>query len=63
MYVGVGSCSCQRVDARLYVVPGTPHARALCCEDCLKKHGYEVPKPRTADDLDTVDGKLTWRKS
>lgn len=62
MYVGFGSCNCQRVEVRLYIVPGTPFARALCCDLCLKKHGYDVPKPRTADDIEMVDGKLAWRK-
>lgn len=60
-YVGYGSCDCGRIDVYLYHVPNTPFARALLCKLCLEKNGFEVPKPRTAEDLTTVDGKLEWK--
>lgn len=63
IYVGVGECSCGRLDTRLYHVPNTPLAsRSVCCK-CLRARGFEVPKVRTADDIEVVDGKTQWRET
>ncbi len=61
IYVGVGECECGRVDTRLYHVPGTVLKERAVCERCLQVRGYEVPVPRTADDIEMVDGKPTWK--
>ena len=61
VYVGVGECDCKRVDVQLYHVPGTDLAHRPVCEVCLAARGYEVPVPRTADDLEEIDGRPTWK--
>lgn len=61
IYVGVGECRCGRVDTRLYFVPGAISISESACASCLVTHGYSEPEPRTADDLLSVDGKLTWK--
>lgn len=61
VYVGYGTCDCTRTDVHLYHVPNTPFAKALLCKMCLEKHGFQIPKSRTADDLAVVDGKLEWK--
>jgi hypothetical protein len=61
VYVGVGECDCKRVDAKLYHVLGTDLAHRPVCEMCLAVRGYEVPVPRTADDLEEIDGRPTWK--
>lgn len=50
IYVGVGECDCKRIDVRLYRVPGEALMIRPICGQCLKARGYEVPKPRTAED-------------
>lgn len=62
VYVGVGTCTCTRVDVRLYQVPGTKVTPTLMCSKCLEANSYEVPVPRTAADIETVDGQLRWKK-
>lgn len=62
IYVGVGTCSCERTDVRLYQVPGPEHLRKLFCSKCLTKVGLEEPKPRTADDIEVVDGEMRWKR-
>lgn len=62
VYVGVGTCECRRMDVRLYQGPGVGFARKLLCKLCLEKLNIEVPAPRTADDIETVDGELRWKK-
>jgi hypothetical protein len=61
VYVGIGECDCKRIDAKLYHVPGTELARRPVCAVCLIDRGFEVPAPRTADDLDEIDGRPTWK--
>jgi hypothetical protein len=61
VYVGVGECDCKRIDTKLYHVPGTEFARRPVCAVCLVDHGFEVPTPRTADDLEEIDGRPTWK--
>lgn len=63
IYVGVGECSCGRVDARLYHVPNTPLAARSVCGRCLQARGLDVPRPRTAEDIEVVDGQPQWRES
>lgn len=63
IYVGVGTCDCQRTDVRMYHVPGTSIASRSVCGKCLQARGFEVPKPRTAEDIEVVDGKPVWRES
>lgn len=61
IYVGVGECECGMLDKRLYHVPGTAlEARAICAT-CLAQRGYTVPPPRTAADIEMVDGTPTWK--
>jgi hypothetical protein len=62
VYVALGTCDNKCMDKRLYKVPGTPHAYSLLCVSCLKELGYVVPKTRTADDIEVVDGELYWKK-
>lgn len=60
IYVGVGECTCKRLDVRLYFVPAAvPMAGALCAV-CLAERGYAEPLPRTAADIVSVDDKLEW---
>lgn len=61
IYVGVGSCSCARVDVRLYQVPGAKTTPTLMCSKCLEANGHEVPKARTAEDIEMVNGELRWK--
>lgn len=61
IYVGVGTCDCKRVDVRLYQVPGAKPTPTLMCAKCLAANSYEVPKARTAEDIETVDGELRWK--
>lgn len=61
VYVGVGYCSCKRIDVRLYQVPGHRYACRLQCDRCLKQSGFDVPKVRTADDIEVVDGNMRWK--
>ena len=63
MYVGYGTCRCGRVEVSLYRLPSVPFKEALACAQCVVKAGHAVPRSRTADDIELVDGKLTWRKS
>lgn len=63
IYVGVGECACGRVDSRLHYVPGAVMLERAICERCLEARGHEVPAPRTAEDVDVVDGKPQWRDS
>lgn len=61
MYVGVGECRCGRLDARVYRLPGTTFMSPAVCSECLVAKGFEVPKPRTAEDVVVVDGKTSWK--
>lgn len=61
LYVGVGECRCGRIDVRLYFVPSTTSTPDAICTTCLLERGYSEPEPRTAEDVVSVDGKLTWR--
>lgn len=63
IYLGVGECECGKLDTKLYHVPNTMLAsRSVCCA-CLAARGFETPLPRTAEDIDMVDGKPIWRES
>ena len=61
VYVGVGECGCARIDVRLYQVPGSPPSGRLLCDACLADKGFTVPAPRTAADIDMVDGLPAWK--
>jgi hypothetical protein len=61
IYLGVGECECGKLDARLYHVPGTELAARSVCSRCLEARGYAAPLPRTAEDIEMVDGKPEWR--
>lgn len=61
-YVGVGTCNCKRVDVQLFQVPGPNVLPTLMCNKCLEANGYEVPKPRTADDIEIVNGEMRWKR-
>jgi hypothetical protein len=61
VYVGIGECDCKRVDVLLYHVPGTALALRPVCAFCLTDKGYTIPEPRTADDLEEIDGRPTWK--
>ena len=61
IYLGVGDCQCGKVDTKLYHVPGTVLETASVCGRCLDARGYVVPPPRTAADVEIVDGKPEWR--
>lgn len=60
-YVGVGECDCARIDVLLYHVPGTELAQRPLCETCLHAKGFTVPEPRTAEDIEMIDGRPTWK--
>lgn len=62
IYVGVGECECGKLDVKLFHVPGTPLATRQVCARCLTSRGYEVPPPRTAEDIEMIDGQPTWRR-
>jgi hypothetical protein len=62
VYVGVGTCTCKRTDVRLFQVPGARGALTLMCNQCLTKNGFDVPTPRTADDIEVVDGEMRWKR-
>lgn len=61
IYVGVGECGCARLDVALYQLPGTPVTGRLACAWCLADQGLVVARPRTADDLELVDGVPRWK--
>ena len=61
VYVGAGECDCGRVDVQLYHVPGTDFAHRPVCDVCLLARGIPVPEPRTADDLEMIDGRPSWK--
>lgn len=61
VYVGVGECDCKRVDVRLFHVPGTNLAHRPLCVVCLAARGFTVPVPRTAEDIEEIDGRPSWR--
>lgn len=63
IYVGVGECMCGRLDERLYFVPGAIVIERAVCGDCLRERGVDEPTPRTADDVEVVDGAPVWRES
>lgn len=63
VYVGVGECKCGRLDEKLFHVPNTTLLTHPMCGQCLLERGFEVPEPRTADDILDVDGKLLWKSS
>lgn len=63
IYVGIGECGCGRVDQRLYHVPGTILKERAICGQCLEGRGYDVPLPRTAEDIEIVDGRPEWRET
>lgn len=63
IYVGVGSCKCGRVEVKLFRLPNATILDPLACTQCLGKAGYEAPRSRTADDIEDVGGKLSWRKT
>lgn len=58
VYVGVGECACGRLDVQLYHVP---ELRSSCAW-CMADHGHLVQRPRTADDVEEVNGKTQWRE-
>jgi len=61
IYVGVGECGCGRLDAALYQLPNAPVTGRLACAWCLADQGLIVTRPRTADDLELVDGVPQWK--
>lgn len=61
IYVGVGECGCGRLDVALYQLPGTPVTGRLACAWCLADQGLIVTRPRTADDLELVNGVPQWK--
>jgi hypothetical protein len=61
LYVGVGECRCGRLDTRLYYVPPLIPITESMCSTCLLGRGYQAPEPRTADDILSVDDKLSWK--
>jgi hypothetical protein len=61
VYIGVGECVCKRIDVQLYRVPGTLMYSPPVCSKCLKERGFEAPKPRTADDIEMIDGQTSWK--
>lgn len=61
VYVGVGECKCGRLDEKLYHTPNTVLLTYPMCGQCLLVRGFEVPEPRTADDILDTDGKLQWK--
>jgi len=63
IYVGVGECRCGRLDAALYRSPGASMMDHLACARCLADQGVIVTRPRTADDLELVDGVPQWKTS
>jgi len=62
-YVGHGKCDCGRLDVHLYRMPNAKFTDPLACSKCLEKAGFAVPRSRTADDIEVVDGEMRWRKS
>jgi hypothetical protein len=61
VYVGIGECDCKRIDAQLYQVPRTLLAHRPVCAVCLVAQGFDVPAPRTADDIQEIDGRPSWK--
>lgn len=57
IYLGMGECACGKPDTKLYHVPGTELAHQAVCARCLEARGFAMPVPRTADDLETGDGR------
>jgi hypothetical protein len=62
-YVSYGWCNNGHMDVKLYRVPGTKYAHALLCKGCLAELGYAEPKPRTAEDIEEVNGELRWKSN
>ena len=62
-YVGHGLCKCGRMDVHLYRLPNATFAQPLACSKCLENAGLKVPRSRTADDIEIVDGELRWKKA
>jgi len=61
IYVGVGECRCGKLDVRLYYVPIAIPMPEAVCSSCLLARGYNEPEPRTADDILSVDDRLSWK--
>lgn len=62
IYVGIGECLCGAVDVRLHLIPGTPFAARPICSRCVVIKGYPMPRVRTADDIEMVDGHPHWKE-
>lgn len=62
IYVGVGECRCGRIDVSLYQLPNVPLTDPLMCPLCLADHGVLVPRARTAEDLEVINGEPCWRE-
>lgn len=60
-YVGYGECPCGRLEVLLYRVPESMPSASPVCVVCLLKAGFEEPTPRTAKDLEDIDGQLKWK--
>jgi hypothetical protein len=60
-YVGIGECACARIDVQLYHLPRAVVTQHPVCARCLVALGFEVPVPRTADDLALVGGVPVWK--
>lgn len=61
IYIGVGECECGRVDVKLFHVPNTVLEAKTVCSSCVTQRGYPTSPPRTADDIEIVDGKPAWK--
>jgi hypothetical protein len=62
VYIGVGTCNCKRTEVRLFQVPGDKPYPSLMCGKCLEANGLEVPIPRTAEDIEVVNGVMQWKQ-
>lgn len=61
VYVGFGQCDSGHLEVRLYRVQGEGFKFEILCTRCFRDRGLEAPKPRTAEDIEVVDGVPRWK--
>jgi hypothetical protein len=59
IYIGVGACTCMRIDVQLYQITCDTAAPQLLCEACLITAGQQLPAVRPSNDIEAWQPGMT----
>lgn len=59
IYIGIGACTCMRIDVQLYQVTCDTSAPQLLCETCLVAAGLRLPAVRPSNDIEAWQPGMT----